>query len=63
MPGTVRAVAQIAGREKSDQRLETLLPLIQNTSAAVNALDEVMDLDGVEPAIAFEAGRDDAGQR
>ena len=56
-------MAQLAGLEISDQRLETLLPLIQKTSAAANALDEVMDLDGVEPAIAFEAGRGDAVQR
>ena len=56
-------MAQLAGLEISDQRLETLLPLIQKTSAAANALDEVMDLDGVEPAITFEAGAGDAGQR
>ncbi len=60
---SLRAMAQLAGLEISDQRLETLLPLIQKTSAAANALDEVMDLDGVEPAIAFEAGRGDAAQR
>ncbi len=56
-------MAQLAGLEISDRRLETLLPLIQRTSAATNALDEVLDLDGVEPAITFEAGRGDAGQR
>ena len=56
-------MAQLAGLEISDQRLEALLPLIQKTSAAANALDEVMDLDGVEPAIAFEAGAGDAVQR
>ena len=56
-------MAQLAGLEISDQRLETLLPLIQRTSAANNALDEVLDLDGVEPAITFEAGAADAGQR
>jgi len=60
---SLRAMAQLAGLEISDQRLETLLPLIQRTSAATNALDEVLDLDGVEPAITFEAGRGDAGQR
>ncbi len=56
-------MAQLAGLEISDRRLETLLPLIQGTSAAINALDEALDLDGVEPAITFEAGRGDAGQR
>ncbi len=56
-------MAQLAGLEISDRRLETLLPLIQKTSAAANALDEVMDLDGVEPAITVEAGRGDSGQR
>ncbi len=60
---SLRAMAQLAGLEISDQRLETLLPVIQKTSAAINALDEVLDLDGVEPAIIFEAGRGDAGQR
>ena len=60
---SLRAMAQLAGLEISDQRLETLLPLIQRTSAATNALDEVLDLDGVEPAITFEAGVGDAGQR
>ena len=60
---SLRAMAQLAGLEISDRRLETLLPLIQRTSAAINALDEALDLDGVEPAITFEAGRGDAGQR
>ncbi len=60
---SLRAMAQLAGLEISDQRLETLLPLIQKASAATNDLDEVLDLDGVEPAITFEAGRGDAGQR
>ncbi len=58
---SLRAMAQLAGLEISDPRLETLLPLIQRTSAATNALDEVLDLDGIEPAITFEAGRGDAG--
>ncbi len=56
-------MAQLAGLEISDQRLETLLPLIQTTSAAINALDEGLDLAGVEPAITLDAGRGDAGQR
>lgn len=60
---SLRAMAQLAGLEISDQRLEALLPLIQRTSAATNSLDEALDLDGVEPAITFEAGRGDAGQR
>ncbi len=60
---SLRAMAQLAGLEISDQRLETLLPLIQRTSAATNDLDEVLDLDGVEPAITFEAGRGDTGHR
>ncbi len=60
---SLRAMAQLAGLEISDQRLQKLLPLIQTTSAAANALDEVLDLDGVEPAITFEAGAGDAGQR
>ncbi len=56
-------MAHLAGLEISDQRLEMLLPQIQTTSDATNALDEVLDLDGVEPAITFEAGRGDAGKR
>ena len=60
---SLRAMAQLAGLEISDQRLQTMLPLIQKTSADTNALDEALDLNGVEPAIAFEAGRGDAGQR
>ena len=39
---SLRAMAQLAGLEISDQRLETLLPQFQTTSAAINALDEVL---------------------
>ena len=53
---SLRAMAQLAGLEISDGRLEALLPQIQRTSASMNALDEVLDLEGVEPAVTFQAG-------
>ncbi len=49
-------MARLAGLEISDSRLEVLLPQIQRTAASMNALDEVLDLGGVEPAVTFHAG-------
>ncbi len=54
---SLRATARLAGLEISDERLEALRPQIQSSSASMNALDEVLDLEGVEPAVTFEAGQ------
>ena len=50
-------MARLAGLEISDERLEALLPQIQRTSASMNELDELLDLDGVEPAVTFVSGQ------
>ena len=52
---SLRAMARLAGLEISDERLAILLPQIQRTAASMNALDEVLDLEGVEPALTFVA--------
>ena len=49
-------MARLAGLEISDERLEALLPQIQRSAASMNALDELLNLDGVEPAVTFKAG-------
>ena len=54
---SLRAIAQLAGLEISDERLEALLPQMQRTAASMSALDEVLDLEGVEPAVTFISGR------
>ena len=54
---SLRAMARLAGLEISDARLEALLPQIQRTAASMNALVEVLDLEGVEPAITFVSGQ------
>ena len=54
---SLRAMARLAGLEISDERLEALLPQIQRTSVSMNALDEVLDLEGVEPAVTFVSGQ------
>ena len=54
---SLRAMARLAGLEISDERLEALLPQIQRTSASMNDLDELLDLDGVEPAVTFVSGQ------
>ncbi len=54
---SLRAMARLAGLEISDERLEGLLPQIQRSAASMNALDELLDLDGVEPAVTFVSGK------
>ena len=50
---SLRAMARLAGLEIIDERLEALLPQIQRTAASMHALDEALDLEGVEPAVTF----------
>ena len=54
---SLRAMARLVGLEISDERLEALLPQIQRSAASMNALDELLDLDGVEPAVTFVSGQ------
>ena len=50
-------MARLVGLEISDERLEALLPQIQRSAASMNALDELLDLDGVEPTVTFVSGQ------
>ena len=48
----LRARARAAGLQLSDDRLEELLPQVQQTAEATAGLDE-LDLEGVEPVVVF----------
>ena len=52
---SLKAMARLAGLDISDERLKALLPQVQSTTASMNALDAALDLDGVEPAVTFQA--------
>ena len=59
---SLRAMARLAGLKISDKRLEALLPQMQRTTASMNALDAVLDLEGVEPAVTFVSVSGQAGE-
>ena len=51
----LKALASLSGLELSDERLDQLLPQVQRNAEAIASLDDV-DLEGVEPAVIFQAG-------
>ena len=53
---TLKAMATLAGLELSDERLEELLPQARKAAEDAASLDG-LDLEGIEPAVVFRAGR------
>ena len=49
---TLKALADLAGIELDDDRIQEILPQVQRNAEAMASLDE-LDIDGIEPAITF----------
>ncbi len=52
---TLRAMAGLSGLDLSDEKLEELLPQVQQAVESLGEID-VLNLSGVEPAVGFSAG-------
>ena len=54
----LRAMASASGLELTDEQLDDLLPQVQRSVDELERLD-ILDLQDVEPAVHFSAGRED----